>query len=152
MFVCTINWNKKTAVLIILGVAVLLAILIFASAHSSGNGSGGKIGSAEDAAGFLESLGWTVDTATAEEKDVIIPNEFSDIYQQYNKLQQAQGYDLSNFRGMQVTIYSFSIQNYPDYSGKVVADVYVHNKKVVGGDIHSIELDGFMHGLCRNSK
>lgn len=152
MFVWTINWNKKTAVLVIIGIAALLAILIFASANNSGNGSSGKIGSVDDAAAFLESLGWTVDKATVEQKDVIIPKQFSDIYNQYNNIQKAQGYDLSDYRGMEVTIYSFDIQNYSGYSGRVVADVYVHNKKVIGGDIHSIELDGFMQGLSRNSK
>lgn len=30
--------------------------------------------------------------------------------------------------------------------------VIVRSGKIIGGDIHSLELDGFMHGLTRNTE
>jgi hypothetical protein len=46
-------------------------------------------------ADYLESLGWAVDTESATEKQVVIPERFSNVYEEYNSLQKAQGFDLS---------------------------------------------------------
>lgn len=150
MIVCTIKWNKKTAVLLLIAIAVLLVIFVLALGRPP-EAADGRIESAGDASGFLESLGWTVDPNSVEEKIVVIPEEFSAIYDEYNDMQKASGYDLSDYCGKQVTIYTLSLKNYPDYNGNVVSDVYVYKGKIIGGDIHSLEFDGFMHGLCRNA-
>ncbi|MEG2643565.1 MAG: DUF4830 domain-containing protein, partial [Eubacterium sp.] len=73
--------------------------------------------------------------------------EFSPVYDAYNKLQISQGYDLSEYCGLEAKIYTYSIVNYSGYTGKVVADLYVRNGEIIGGDVHSLALDGFMHGL-----
>lgn len=151
MFVLTLKWNKKIALLVVLAVAVLLCVLIFAI----GSGSRGtdavsqSVKTNEDRVKFLQNLGWEVDPTPISEKTVVIPKEFSDIYDTYNGLQLDQGYDLSLYRGMEATIFTYTVTNYTGYSGTVVADLYVVNSRVVGGDIHSLALDGFMHGLCR---
>lgn len=152
MLIYTIKWNKTAAVLIVLAVAAILVLLTLALGNGSGSGREARVGSSEDVTDFLGALGWTVDEASAEERDVVIPQEFSEIYKEYNSLQKAQGYDLSNYRGRQVTIYTYGITNYSGYSGKVVADVYVFDGRVIGGDVHSLELDGFMHGLRKSPK
>lgn len=152
MFVCTIKWNKGTAVFIVLLIAAILVLLTCAIANSSGKSAGVSANSAADVADYLESLGWEVDTETAVEKQVVIPERFSNVYEEYNSLQKAQGFDLSQYSGQGVTIYSLTVTNYSGYSGNVVADVYVCCGKIIGGDIHSLELDGFMHGLTRNTE
>ena len=152
MFVLTFKWNKKTALLIVVAAAVLLCAVIF-SIGASGSGSGAvgssKLKTNEDRVKFLENLGWEVDETPVSEKKVVIPKEFTDIYNTYNRMQLDQGYDLTQFRGMEAVIYTYTVTNYSGYTGKVVADLYVLNYKVIGGDIHSLAIDGFMHGLCR---
>ena len=48
-----------------------------------------------------------------------------------------------------VQLYSLRVTNYPSYDGpgEVWATVLVRKGHVIGGDIHSTALDGFMHGL-----
>jgi len=151
MFVLTLKWNKKIALLVVLAIAMLLCVLVIAI----GSGSRGldtasqSVKTNEDRVKFLQNLGWEVDPTPISEKTVVIPKDFSDIYDTYNSLQLEQGYDLSLFRGMEATIFTYNVTNYTGYSGTVVADLYVVNNRVVGGDIHSLALDGFMHGLCR---
>ena len=152
MFVMTLKWNKKVALLVVIAAAVLLCAIILAIG-ASGNGSSAassqKVKTNEDRVEFLGSLGWEVDSTPVSEELVVIPKEFSDVYDKYNKLQREQGYDLSMFRGLEATIFTYTVTNYTGYNGNVVADLYVLNYEVIGGDIHSLALDGFMHGLCR---
>lgn len=151
MVVLTLKWNKKIALLVVLAVAALLCVLVIAI----GSGSRGvdavsqSVKTNEDRIKFLQDLGWEVDPTPISEKTVVIPKDFSLIYDTYNSLQLEQGYDLSLFRGMDATIFTYNVINYTGYSGTVVADLYVVNNRVVGGDIHSLALDGFMHGLSR---
>jgi len=94
-------------------------------------------------------VGWEVDATPIGEKAVVISKEFSEIYDTYNQLQLDQGYDLSEYCGLEATIYTYTVTNYTGYSGNVVADLYVMNYTVIGVDIHSLTIDGFMHGLCK---
>lgn len=147
MYVVTMKWNKKSAVLVVLLVALLLAVIILLSGRNSSSSDGQLLNTNEARVGYLESLGWQVDAEPLEEKCIIIPNEFSDVYKEYNRLQQAQGFDLSRFCGREATIYTYSVHNYEGYVGGVVADVYICKGELIGGDVHSLALDGFMHGL-----
>lgn len=152
MFVFTFKWNKKTALLIVAAVAILLCAIILSigveGSISSGAGSS-KVKTNEDRVKFLENLGWEVNETPIDEKKVVIPKEFSDIYNTYNRMQLDQGYDLTKYRGMEAIIYTYTVTNYSGYTGNVVADLYVLKNEVIGGDIHSLAIDGFMHGLCK---
>ena len=152
MFVFTLKWNKKIAILIILAAAIVLCALIVTIGRGGNSNSAGtsKVKTNEDRIMFLADCGWEVDQNPIEEKKVIIPKEFSKIYATYNNLQIEQGYDLSKFCGLEVTIYTYKIKNYSGYLGDVVAELYVLNYEVIGGDVHSLALDGFMHGLRRS--
>lgn len=148
MFVVTFKWNKKTAALIVILVAVLLCgLILLSSSDNAGDGAQQKLDTNEARVGFLESLGWRVDEEPVEEKRIIIPREFSAVYEEYNRLQIAQGFDLSEYCGMEATVYTYAVHNYEGYVGNVVADLYICKGQVIGGDVHSLALDGFMHGL-----
>ncbi len=150
MFVFTLKWNKKIAIMVVVAIAVLLSAIIISIASGSSHGSSAvsqKVKTNEDRIMFLKNLGWEVDETAIGEKLVIIPKEFSDVYETYNQLQLDQGYDLSEYRGLEAIIYTYTVTNYSGYNGNVVADLYVMNYEVIGGDIHSLALDGFMHGL-----
>ena len=148
MFVYTIKWNKTTALLIILIAALVICGIIFAIAASGGSSSSSvKVKDNDDRLDFLASLNWEVEEQPISERKIIIPKEFSKVYTEYNNLQKAQGYDLSKYCGLEATIFTYRVTNYTGYTGNVVAEIYVLNFEIIGGDIHSLELDGFMHGL-----
>lgn len=144
----TIIWNRKKALFVILGCALLLCATILAVAE----GSGTKCRTNAERVAFLAALGWEVDAQPVSVTQVTIPLEFSDVYEKFNELQIEQGYDLTEHQGERATIYAYRVKNYVGYEGAVVAELYISGDRIVGGDIHSLSLDGFMHALRRRSQ
>ena len=106
-----------------------------------------KVKSADDAAAFLGQFGWLVDSGSVETRDVTIPAEFDKIFAGYNQLQKAQGLDLSKYKKKTVTRHTFTVTNYDGYEGTVYANVLVYRNRVIGGDICSADVNGFIHGF-----
>ena len=106
-----------------------------------------KIRSSEDAAAFLSQFGWTVNAEPTEVKSVTIPSEFDKVFSAYNELQKEQGLNLSRYKRKEVTRYTFSVTNYPNYTGTVYANVLVYRNRVIGGDVCSADMTGFIHGF-----
>ncbi len=96
---------------------------------------------------FLERLGWQVDAGSEEREHIRLPEELSDVMAGYNRMQKAQGYDLSRHLGERCEKYSYRLTNYPDCGQTVMVTLYVRGRRVIAGDVHSTALDGFMHGL-----
>lgn len=106
-----------------------------------------KVKSAEDAVSFLSQFGWEVTAEPVEVKTVTIPAEFDKVFAAYNEMQKEQGLNLAKFKNKEVTRYTFSVTNYPDYDGTVYANVLVYRNRVIGGDICSADVSGFVHGF-----
>ncbi len=106
-----------------------------------------KIKTAEDRVAFLAQFGWEVQTQAAEEATVTIPSEFDRVFMSYNELQKRQGLDLSKYKRKEMTRYTYIVTNYPEYDGVVYANLLVYRSKVVGGDICSADVNGFLHGF-----
>ena len=96
---------------------------------------------------FLESFGWEVEPEEDEILEVVIPKQLDDVYLQYNEIQLAQGCDLSNFTGKRCKRYTYVVNNYPGQAEDVRANILTYKGKIIGGDICSVKLDGFMHGF-----
>lgn len=111
-----------------------------------------KVKSADAAARFLSQFGWVVDAGSAETVEVTIPAEFDKIFAGYNELQKSQGLDLSKYKKKVVTRYTFAVTNYADYEGDVYANVLVYRGRVIGGDICSADVNGFIHGFEKLKK
>ena len=153
MFVVTARLNKKKLLICILILAAIAAVVLVLT------GSGrkaqaaslpkltAKVKSNEQRVSYLQGLGWEVSQTPLEEQEVTIPKTFNEIYTSYNELQKAQGFDLTDYAGLRVTRYTYEVRNYPDASDTVVADLLVYKHKVIGGDVQSTALDGFMQGL-----
>ena len=105
-----------------------------------------KVKSAEDVITFLSQFGWEVDSSPVEVKTVTVPKEFDKVYAAYNELQKEQGLNLTKYKGKDVTRYTFSVTNYKGYEGTVYANVLVYRNRVIGGDICSADVSGFLHG------
>ena len=70
----------------------------------------------------------------------------------YNDLQKSQGFDLEEYAGKTVERYTFRLNNYPEVKSEVFANVLVFNGKIIGGDICTAALDGFMQGFDANAR
>jgi len=95
------------------------------------------------AADYLTVLGWEVDKKPIETEIVNLPFEFDDVYAEYNKLQRQAGFDLSGYMGKKVTRYTFAVKNFEGQTG-VRANVLMYNGRVIGGDLMTVAIDGFM--------
>lgn len=96
---------------------------------------------------FLSQFGWQVSEEPIEICKVKIPSEFNDTYEKYNEIQKQQGLDLLNYKGKTCERFTYEIKNYPNYQSGVYADMLILDGKVIGGDVCSAELGGFMHGF-----
>ena len=163
MFICTVKANTLKlfaviAVSIIALAAIILSIPEYTPSYpkavyaSTKNYRYDKIKTTSDIAEFLAQFGWEVEATPAEEVTIKIPEEFDKVMNAYNELQRNQGLDLSKYKGREVTRYTFRITNYPNYSGTVMANVIVYKKRVIGGDICSTDITGFIYGFDGNTK
>ena len=108
-----------------------------------------KIKTNDDRIDFLEQFGWTVNENAVDEKTVTIPKEFDKIMLSYNEFQRQMGLDLAKYKGKEVTRYTYEITNYPEYEGKVYANMLIYRNKVIGGDVCSADAKGFLQGFVK---
>ncbi len=106
-----------------------------------------KIKTNEDRIAFLGQFGWLVSEEAVEEAEITIPAEFDRVFTGYNELQKKQGLDLSKYKRKGMTRYTYEVTNYDGYDGRVLANLLVYRGKVVGGDICSADVNGFVHGF-----
>lgn len=92
---------------------------------------------------FIVSLGVEVDSENYTVKSVVIPQQFNDVYIQYNNLQKQAGYDLEKYVGKTVTQYTYYFKD----SDTKRVNLLVYKQKIIGGDISSVRLDGQMTAL-----
>lgn len=97
---------------------------------------------------FLSSFGWQVEPEAEEVLEVMIPKELDETYNSYNTIQKAQGCDLTKYAGKRCKRYTYVITNYPEHPENIRANLVVYGGKIIGGDVCSVELDGFMHGFA----
>ena len=119
-----------------------------ASAAPAGEINYSKVKTNEDRIAFLKQFGWEVTGEAIGGESVTIPSEFDKIFGGYNEIQRRQGLDLSKYKGKEMMRYTYEITNYPNYEGKVMANILVYRGKVVGGDICSADVKGFIHGFA----
>ena len=106
-----------------------------------------KVKTAQDAAAFLKQFGWEVNTSSIRTVKVTLPAEFDKVFVGYNELQKRQGLDLSKYKNKDVTRYTFEVSNYPGAQGTVYANVLVYRNRVIGGDLCSADVTGFVAGF-----
>lgn len=104
----------------------------------------------DDRVKFLESYGWEVSPDAVEIVEVRIPSEFDKVFEEYNLLQKGEGLDLEKYRGKSVKRYTYTVENY-DSPTTVLANVIVYKDRVVGGDICSADINGFIHGFTKTN-
>lgn len=148
----------KLVGVICVALTVLITLIAFVPTYAiSSDGTEGvdaevnyrydKIKDQEDVVEFLAQFGWQVDANPTEVKTVTIPTEFDKVFSAYNELQKEQGLNLTKFKGKEVTRYTFTVTNYEGADSTVFANVLVYRNRVIGGDICSADMTGFVHGF-----
>lgn len=96
---------------------------------------------------YLEECGWEVDPDSCTIREVIIPEEFDETYQNYAALQSRQGFDIERLKGKRVKQITYTVTNYPG-DDEVLAELLLYRGHIVAGDICSMKTDGgFTRGL-----
>nr|WP_207720781.1 DUF4830 domain-containing protein [Lawsonibacter celer] len=136
------------AVVVVCGVLAATVDLPGASSAAVSTAASPKgIRSNEDRISYLSSYGWSVSAEPISVEELVIPEEFDDTYTQYLELQSSQGFDLEKYAGKRVKRYTYAITNYPTGEEGVQAGLLIYKNTVIGGDVLSSQLGGFIHGL-----
>ena len=107
-----------------------------------------KAGNNKERLSFVSQFGWEVESEPDEVSEIIIPQEFDDVYNNYNEIQLQQKCDLRDYCGKRVKRWTYIIKNYPGYTETdtcVRINLLIYDGMVIGGDVSSTELSGFMH-------
>ncbi len=91
---------------------------------------------------YIKGLKLDVDEEKVKVKETVIPEEFGEVYNKYNQLQNQAGFDLSPFKGRRVTVYG-----YPLKTGEKILTLIVCDDNIIGGDIADVRLEGEMKPL-----
>lgn len=111
------------------------------------------IKSKADVISFAESLGYSVDEASAECTQAKIPQKPDAVLTEYNKLQKSQGFNLFKYKNKNVTRYTFKVTSLPDSQtlpeDDVLLTVILCKNKVVGGDLYYTGTSPEVCGILR---
>ena len=151
MMVMTAKVDKKKLIWIA-AAAVAAIVMLFAlfGGDSQAADTSAPLAAGNDArVEFLKSFGWEVAATPVESNQVRIPEEASAVYQRYNKLQQSQGFDLTDYAGKQVMRFVYKVNNYPGATEPVYATVLIYKNRVIAGDITDTAAGGKIQGFQR---
>lgn len=155
MFIKTIKVKKPNLLAAaLLVVIVCLLAVVAVTAYRFAHPSSYKMENEQQRQEFLEEMGWEVSAEFDQCKQILIPEEFNEVYTNYNELQKQQGFDLSSYKGKSCDLYTYKVKNYKGHekTGDVNCNLIVYKNKLIGGDVSSTELDGFMQGFMNKDK
>ena len=104
-----------------------------------------------DRVAYLNGCGWQVTEEPLAVEEIRIPEEMDESYRRYLELQAAQGFDLERYAGRRIRRYTYEVTNYPTGESGVQANLMLYRTTVVGGEVLSPRMDGFVHGLIDRS-
>lgn len=149
MLIWTTRFSRKKA-----GIGILVLVLAVAAALILGKLDPGAapqeqtlLRTNEDRVAYLQALGWEVDPEPVETLQFLLPETLEEPYVSYNQLQLAQGFDLTQYTGKQVTRYTYTVTNDPRCEQGVQANLYICEEIPVAGDILCTGANGFQDTL-----
>ncbi len=158
MFVVSVSKNKiKKSVftgIVVIALSMCLVLLLkgIGSIQSSQTSTGVSLSASndEEILKYISVWGWEVDKEPVEVREVVIPETFDEVYNNYNNIQLKQGFDLEKYAGQRVKRWTYIIRNYPETAQEddfIRINLLVSDDMIIGGDVCSVKLDGFMHGF-----
>ena len=145
----TVRKTKRKALLTIFICAAIILMLILCRGIFL-PGTDYDMSTIEGREAYLNSLGWEIKKESESFRTVVVPDKLDGIMAQYNRMQQAQGYDLNMHLGESCSQYSYELTNYTDCDDTVIVTLYIQDGNLIAADIHTSAANGFMHGLKKN--
>jgi hypothetical protein len=133
--------KKRLAVVL----AVMVLAFILAGQFLSTNANQTDLSTNEKRVQYINTLGIELQSDDFTQKQVVIPQTFNKVYDNYNNLQLKSGFNLKNYCGKQVTIFTYNIDS------QTVVNLITFNNKLIGGDVASLKIDGEMTALKENT-
>lgn len=156
MFIYSLRASTlKFFAVVCVALAGLITLIAFIPAYGQDTATGADgtairydgVKTNDDRIEFLKQFGWEVQSDPIESTEVTIPSEFDKIFTEYNEIQKKQGLDLSDYKKKKVMRYTYQVTNYRDSDQMVYANLLVYRNRVIGGDICSADVTGFIHGF-----
>ena len=150
MMIMTAKVNMKKVLIVLGAIAALLIGIIALFGGKDTATTSATVSDNDSRVSFLKSFGWEVTTTPMESGQVRIPTETTEVIDRYNRLQQAQGYDLMKYSGKKVMRYVYKVTNYPGATDPVFATVLVYKNQIIGGDITNTAAGGKIQSFKMN--
>ena len=139
--------RKIVAIILIVASIILVGMIIISKFQKPAEAFGKTYPDNNSRISYLNLCGWKVDENNFTEEKITIPYKFNKTYENYNQIQRLQGFDLSDYKGSEATQYTYDITNYPNNKKNIKAVLIISNDRIIGGNIHSTDVGGFMMGL-----
>ncbi len=129
--------TKNIIIFIAAGLTIILAVYFFTSGDTEKRASAQPVQASTEAQrlGYLASHGWKAQEIA--EKDIIIPEIFSESYEEYVKLQDKQSLPLREYAGKQAKLYVYSISNYSPENKDMLAEIIVCEDIIAASMVYS---------------
>ena len=135
VFAAKVSVKKITMGVLAVGLVLIGAALVPRTAQADTAVSaervslGEKLSTNEQRVALLNRCGWQVESEPVGSREVQIPQEFDEVYEQYNAIQQAQGLDLAPYRGKRATLYTYALTSYPTGEEGVTANLLAPSRR-----------------------
>lgn len=151
MFIITAKLNRgKVSAALLFAVAFLCGLLVLLLRpgldHDAFRASS-SMDNNEARIEYLSQYGWEVTAKPLAEETILVPDDLEASCGSYCTLQKEQGFDLAQYIGKKISRYTYEVINYPTGEDHVQANLLIYEGKVIGGDVCTTALDGWMHGL-----
>ena len=149
MFIRSVKLKKPALWLILAAVILAAAVILLVGAVKKPDKPIYSMNTEAERQRFIEDMGWKTAEKYSECRSVTLPEEWNEVYEQYNSLQKQQGFDLEKYKGRTVEIYTYPVLNYEGHTDKdcMQLTLMVCGGELIGGDVCCTELGGFMQGL-----
>ena len=143
--------RKRSGKAVIIGAVLLIIACLWGIIRLNSRADDRPDGStAEKRIEYIRSYGWDVGIAPTAIKEIRIPANFDEAYEQYNALQREQGFDLRKYRACYAYKYTYDILNYAEPSPvPICVNLIVYDGKIIGADISSSEANGLVTVLAK---
>lgn len=145
MLICSVKVKRGALGLSFLALlaATVLYIVLFGS-RVQATAAQEQFPRATDEAGrqtILQQLGLSAGEQPESFCEIVLPEQFDDVYQTYNKLQLQAGFDLTAYQGRRIMRYTYAITGSPEGQ---LCNLLFYKGKLIGGDLSTSQLNGQM--------
>lgn len=130
--------KKKTIILIAAAAAISAAIFIAPDKKQTANIPKSDYTAASTISERMEYFalhGWEVEEICC--KNVTIPEDFSNVYEEYAQLQDKQGLPLREYAGKNAQLYVYDVKNYNPDNKNMLAELLVCDNTAIASMVYS---------------